>query len=188
MLNKKTSTILMSLIFSGFVSTGVSFAQQDKSMSAGTEGSLSQTKEDVQVPNKDVQAVGVTGTMACHDFITMISRDYKNSIGNYSPESNRPLQEHTSQMMELLQKYAVVDESGKPLDYSWSFLVGKMGDYCQLHPMAQLNDSILFAGKAMFDVVKEAKAKMDADIKKDKEAVQENRELNTPPAGIPDKE
>lgn len=185
MLKKKTSIIMMTLLFSGFVSTGVSFAQQDKGqqekgMSAGTEESLSQAQ--------DIQSVGVTGTMPCHDFITMISKDYKNSIGNYSPESNRPLQEHTSQMMELLQKYAVVDEHGKPLDYSWSFLVSKMGDYCQLHPMAQLNDSILFAGKAMFDVVKEAKAKMDADIKKDKEAVEENRELNTPPAGLPDKE
>lgn len=168
---------------------GGSFSAQAQSMSAGSEQSF--TKEvDKTVKAKDADPAqaqaGVTGTMSCQAFIDMIAVDYKNSVRSHTAESNRPLQEHTSQMMVLLQKYAVVDEKGKPLDYSWSFLVGKTGDYCQAHPQAQLNDAILSAGQAMFKVVKEAKAKMDADRKKDAEAVKHNMELNTPPSGLPE--
>ena len=132
--------------------------------------------------------VEITPYMPCKTFMDTMAADAARAKIDYSQASNRIFERHISDMMEMLQPYAVVDKDGKPLDYTWSFLVNKTGEYCKRHPDGRLDDAVHYAGASIFEVYKKAKDSLIADENKhqtDKMPAASDLGEDAPPTGIP---
>ncbi len=105
----------------------------------------------------EADKVGVTSYMSCRAFRDLIRADSDRAKQSHSLESNRVLERHTVQMMQLLQPYAVTGPDGRPLDFVWAYLVSTLGTWCADHPSAPLDDGIHHAGLAMVEAIRHAR-------------------------------